>query len=51
MTPGIAALGQQAVERIVKTIAVFDDSAAPMTHTKNTTLALSKPRARRYFLK
>jgi hypothetical protein len=25
MTPGIAALGQQAVERIVKTIAVFDD--------------------------
>jgi Protein of unknown function (DUF3768) len=25
MTPGIAALGQQAVERIVKTIAVYDD--------------------------
>jgi Protein of unknown function (DUF3768) len=25
MTPGIAALGQQAVERIVKTISVFDD--------------------------
>jgi Protein of unknown function (DUF3768) len=25
MTPGIAALGQEAVERIVKTIAVFDD--------------------------
>ena len=25
MTPGIAALGPQAVERIVKTIAVFDD--------------------------
>src|ERR1700737_121547 len=25
MTPGIAALGQDAVERIVKTIAVFDD--------------------------
>jgi Protein of unknown function (DUF3768) len=24
-TPGIAALGQEAVERIVKTIAVFDD--------------------------
>jgi hypothetical protein len=25
ITPGVAALGQQAVERIVKTIAVFDD--------------------------
>jgi hypothetical protein len=25
MTPGIAALGQDAVERIVKTIAVYDD--------------------------
>jgi Protein of unknown function (DUF3768) len=25
MTPGIAALGPQAVERIVKTIAVYDD--------------------------
>ena len=25
MTPGVAALGQQAVDRIVKTIAVFDD--------------------------
>jgi hypothetical protein len=25
MTPGIAALGQQAVDRIVKTITVFDD--------------------------
>ena len=25
MTPGVAALGQQAVERIVKTIAVYDD--------------------------
>ena len=25
MTPGIAALGQDAVDRIVKTIAVFDD--------------------------
>ncbi len=25
MTPGIAALGQEAVARIVKTIAVFDD--------------------------
>ena len=25
MTPGIAALGQAAVERIVKTIAVYDD--------------------------
>ena len=25
MTPGIAALGAEAVERIVKTIAVFDD--------------------------
>ena len=25
MTPGVAALGQKAVDRIVKTIAVFDD--------------------------
>ena len=25
MTPGVAALGQTAVERIVKTISVFDD--------------------------
>ena len=25
MTPGVAALGAEAVERIVKTIAVFDD--------------------------
>ena len=25
MTPGVAALGQQAVERIVKTISVYDD--------------------------
>ena len=25
ITPGVAALGQQAVDRIVKTIAVFDD--------------------------
>src|SRR6478609_7506751 len=25
ITPGVAALGQEAVERIVKTIAVFDD--------------------------
>ena len=25
ITPGVAALGQKAVERIVKTIAVFDD--------------------------
>ena len=25
MTPGVAALGQEAVERIVKTIAVYDD--------------------------
>jgi hypothetical protein len=25
MTPGVAALGQQSVERIVKTIAVYDD--------------------------
>ena len=26
MTPGVTALGQEAVDRIVKTIAVFDDS-------------------------
>jgi hypothetical protein len=25
ITPGVAALGQEAVERIVKTIAIFDD--------------------------
>jgi hypothetical protein len=28
MTPGIAALGQQAIQRLVQTIAIFDDFCA-----------------------
>ena len=38
MTPGVAALGAEAVERIVKTIAVFDDFATRTTRTRSTTL-------------
>jgi hypothetical protein len=42
ITPGVAALGAEAVERIVKTIAVFDDFATRTTRMRNTTLGPSK---------
>ena len=41
MTPGIAALGQEAVERIVKTIACSTTFVTPTTRMKSTTLARS----------
>jgi hypothetical protein len=45
MTPGIAALGAEAVARIVKTIGVFDDFCHATTRMKSTTLARSTPTA------
>jgi hypothetical protein len=47
MTPGIAALGPEAVAQIVKTVAVFDDFVTPTIRTKSTTLARSTPTATR----
>ena len=49
MTTGIAALGAEAVARIVKTIEVYDDFCHENDHTKSMTLARSKPRATRSF--
>ena len=49
ITPGVAALGQAAVARIIKTIAVFDDSARPTTPTASMTLARSRRRGARSF--
>jgi hypothetical protein len=51
MTIGIAALGAEAVARIVKTVEVYDDFATPTTPTKNMTLARSKPKAIQSFSK
>jgi hypothetical protein len=51
MTPGVAALGQQAVERIVQTISVFDDFCHANDPHEDTTLAHSKPRGERCFSK
>ncbi len=45
MTAGIAALGPEAVARIVKTIAVYDDFCHANERTANTILARSKPTA------
>ena len=36
LTPGVAALGAEAVARIVKTIAVYDDFSTPTIRSKNT---------------
>ena len=47
MTAGVAALGPEAVARIVKTIAVYDDFCHAKTRMANTTLARSKPMASR----
>jgi hypothetical protein len=41
MTPGVAALGAEAIERIVKTIAVFDDFCHANDPHKSTTLGPS----------
>jgi hypothetical protein len=49
MTPGIAALGQEAVDRIVKTIAVFDDFCHANDPYEEHDLARSKPKAIRSF--
>ena len=43
MTAGVAALGPEAVARIVKTIAVYDEFCHANDPTLNTTLARSKP--------
>ena len=45
ITLGVAALGAEAVERIVKTIAVFDDFVTPTTRTKNTTSVVRSRRS------
>jgi hypothetical protein len=47
MTPGVAALGQEAVDRIVKTIAVFDDFCH--ANDPHEELARSRPKATRSF--
>ena len=51
MTAGVAALGPEAVARIVKTIAVYDDFCHAKDPTANTTLVRSKPMANESFSK
>ena len=51
MTPGVAALGEEAAARIIKTIAVFDDFAMRTTRTKSTISGRSMPEATRSFSK
>ena len=49
MTPGVAALGQEAVEHIVKQSPSSTIFVTPTTRTKNTTLVHSKSTANRSF--
>src|SRR5450759_561809 len=49
ITPGVAALGQQAVERIVKTIAVYDDFCHANDPHEEHDLGRSRPTDRRSF--
>jgi hypothetical protein len=50
ITVGVAALGPAAVDRIVKTIAVFDDFChANDPHEEHMTLGRSRPTGRRSF--
>ena len=44
MTMGVAALGAEAVARIVKTVEVYDDFGHANDPMKNMTLVRSKPR-------
>jgi hypothetical protein len=48
---GVAALGREAVNRIVQSVAVFDDFITPTIPIKSTTLVRSKSRVRRSFSK
>jgi hypothetical protein len=45
ITPGIAALGQEFIERLVQTIAVFDDFCHANDPHEDMTLAASKSKA------
>jgi Protein of unknown function (DUF3768) len=49
MTPGVAALGQEAVDRIVKTVAVFDDFCHANDPHEEHALARSRLTATRSF--
>ncbi len=51
ITPGIAALGQPAVERIVKTISVYDDFVTRTIRMRSTISARLTQKVRAYFSK
>ena len=51
ITPGVAALGQAAVERLVKTIAVFDDFCTTTILTRSTISDHSPLKVKRCFSK